>query len=97
MAAAGSHRESVAGAIGFLGSLGGNGHGPFKDEQAGVEFVGVLGVERIGLHVPIDDFGITLLTQFGLENASDPFASPDLGWLNLACRRLRTDRLSREG
>jgi hypothetical protein len=31
--------------------------------------MGVLGVERIGLHMPIDDFGITLLTQFGLENA----------------------------
>ena len=97
MAAAGSHRESVAGAIGFLGSLGGNGHGPFKDEQAGIEFVGMLGVERIGFHTSINDFGITLLTQFGLENGSDPFASPELDWLNLACRRLRTDRLSREG
>jgi hypothetical protein len=68
MPAARAHRESIAGAIGTLGSLRGNRHGPFKKEQAGVEFVGVLGVQRIRLHAPIDDLRIALLAQFSLEN-----------------------------
>ena len=57
----------------------------------------VFRVQRIGLHAPIDDFRITLLMQFGLENGPIHLLSPDLGWLNLACSGLRTDRFSREG
>jgi len=70
MPAAGAHGESIASAVGPLNSLRGNCHGPFKNEQTGVEFMGVLGVQRIRLHAPIDDLGIALLTQFGLENGS---------------------------
>jgi hypothetical protein len=68
MPAACAHRESIAGTVATLGSLRGNRHGPFKNEQAGVEFMGVLGVQRICLHAPIDNLRIALLAQFGLEN-----------------------------
>ena len=68
MPAARAHRESIAGAVGALGSFRGNRHSPFKNEQAGVEFMSVLGVQRIRLHAPINDLRITLLAPFGLEN-----------------------------
>src|SRR5438067_1318963 len=79
VAAARGHCESISGPIGPLASLGGNRHRPFEDEETGIEFVRVFGVENIGFHAAIHDLGIALLAQFALECHPIICFLPDLG------------------
>jgi hypothetical protein len=65
MATARAHRKSVTGAVGTLGSRGGDSHGAVEDKKARIEFVRVFRVHRVGLHAAILDFRVALLVQFG--------------------------------
>ena len=46
-------------------------------EETGIEFMGVLGIDRIGLHAAIDHFAVPLLAQLALENHPLHLHSPD--------------------
>src|SRR5438477_10607257 len=66
MAAAGDHREGVAGVIGALLPLRGDRHRAFEDQQAGIELMRVLRVQRIGRHAAIYDIAMALFATIVL-------------------------------
>src|SRR5438105_2891113 len=77
MAAAGAHLERVAGAVNPLFSLGGDRHRAFENQQTGIEFVGMLEVQRIGVHAAINHLAVALCPQLGLEFCPIHRHSPD--------------------
>jgi hypothetical protein len=61
------HRERIAGAVSAFLAVAHDRHFAFENEQARIEFVRVLGIDRARLHPAIDDLPIALHFQFVLE------------------------------
>jgi hypothetical protein len=61
------HLERIAGAISASLAVAHDRHFAFENEQARIEFLRVLGIDRACVHPAIDDLPIALRFQFVLE------------------------------
>jgi hypothetical protein len=79
MAAPRAHLEGITGTIRPLVAITGDRHLAFENEKAGIELMSVLGIDRVRLHVAIDQFCVTLLAQLDLEICPTHLHLPDDG------------------